>query len=224
MLWFQLFACRLLSSTPSRTHTYTGTHWHRKRKSKWLLSDKLFSNFGWMLICVNGINLHKSINCLFALPLVWTPVPFPCTHLSLILVLARPVHLGAPPLCENLQIGQKKEKQASGKLKSHLRTHRQRSHMKNVKRRRRHHLRKSEMTSSFFSFLSLSLSFSLLCFISLRVAARALATPWRLNVIFYSYLFIKARKAAHRLNCDRPHSRPCHASPSPHSTLSTHST
>lgn len=55
-------------------------------------------------------------------------------------------------------------------------------------------------------------SFFLLCFISLRVAARALATPWRLNVIFYSYLFIKARKAAHRLNCDRPHSRPCHAS------------
>lgn len=106
MLWFQLSACRLLSSTRSRTHT----HWHRKRKPKWLLSDKLFSNFGWMLICVNGINLHKSINCLFALPLVCTPCPMRLrTHFSLILVLARPVHLGAPPLRENSQIGQKRK-------------------------------------------------------------------------------------------------------------------
>lgn len=141
--------------THTHWHTNTHTYTHRKRKPKWLLSDKLFSNFGWMLICVNGINLHKSINCLFALPLCLCVCVL--SHLGLILPLAHS-GLKGPPLLANLQIGQKRKNNATRRANwNHIATALTSLplslflHLIIIYEKREEDLRKSEMTSFLLS-------------------------------------------------------------------------
>lgn len=147
-----------------------------------------------MLICVNGINLHKSINCLFALPLCrcmcvcWCVCALPpWPNLAIGTLRAGE---GATP-SRKFANWPKKEKQRDALSK--LKSHRPLSPSLSPTLPAPHHIWETwrgleKKWNDFFSLVCPPL-FPLWGLLSL-------SAPWRLNVIFYSYLFIKARKAA----------------------------